>query len=316
MRAVRLGTIALAAWLLGGCAGWSRPGDVLPQLASFEPLAADARVRIESGIGSGVDSASLAASAVAFGEQVARLLPGAIAQVEEKHGRAFAAPVRVFLCASPGCFEQRVPRPPGLTAAIAYDNRLILAPRLFDREPHRLRPVLVHELSHLHLGQRLGHYTPSIPVWFHEGMASWVAAGGGADLATDLQARSAFAVGTGLAVDEGIEEPPGAALSSLTCSLTCSLTRSPTQSPTQSPTRAPTRAPIRLAGAVAPDSVFYRQALLFVDWLATTRPGNFAWFIGALQNAEPFHSAFAAAFGEALAIAYRRFLDELAVDRD
>jgi hypothetical protein len=81
------------------------------------------------------------------------------------------------------------------TAAVIYDNRLLLAPRLFDREPARLYPILVHELSHLHMGQSLGHYTMRIPVWFHEGLASLVAEGGGADLVEEDEALRAIAEG-------------------------------------------------------------------------------------------------------------------------
>ena len=73
-----------------------------------------------------------------------------------------------------------VPQRPNLTAAVAYDNRLLLHPRRFNHEPERLAPVLDHELSHLHLGQRIGHSSPAVSVWFHEGLASHAAGGGGA----------------------------------------------------------------------------------------------------------------------------------------
>src|SRR5690606_39395807 len=47
------------------------------------------------------------------------------------------------------------------SAAVVYDNRLLLSRRLFEREPQRVSSILLHELSHLHLGQRLGHYSRS-----------------------------------------------------------------------------------------------------------------------------------------------------------
>lgn len=71
----------------------------------------------------------------------------------------------------------------------------MLSPSLFERESDRLPGILTHELSHLHLGQRLGHYTPWLPVWFHEGLATHVAKGGGAEFASDLQARVAWEEG-------------------------------------------------------------------------------------------------------------------------
>src|SRR5690606_11003924 len=79
------------------------------------------------------------------------------------------------------------------SAAVVYDNRLVLSRRLFEREPQRVGSILLHELSHLHLGQRLGHYSMGIPVWFHEGLASYAAHGGGADLVSDDEAWAAAA---------------------------------------------------------------------------------------------------------------------------
>src|SRR5262249_59321592 len=104
-------------------------------------------------------------------------------------------PVIVDVGATSECFDRRVARGSRYTAAVIYDNRVLLGPRLFEREQERLYPILVHELSHLHLGQRLGHYTMRIPVWFHEGLASLAAASGGADLVTEEDARRAIATG-------------------------------------------------------------------------------------------------------------------------
>jgi hypothetical protein len=52
--------------------------------------------------------------------------------------------------------------------------------------------LLTHELAHLHLGQRIGHYHSTLPVWFHEGWASLTADGGGAEYATDAEAYAAI----------------------------------------------------------------------------------------------------------------------------
>jgi len=253
--------IAVIVMSVSACAGVRPSGDAAARLSTFQALPGDRRVRIEPG-------------ATEQGARVAALLPAAIAQVERRHGRSFAASVRVHVCGQPGCFESIVPLPPGLTAAVAFDNRLLLGSRLFDRELHRLWPVLVHELSHLHFGQRLGHYTPAIPVWFHEGFAAWVADGGGADLATDAQVQAAFEreAASEIASDVGA---PGHRR--------------------------------RSASAVAPSSVAYRQAFWFVAWLATSRPENFAWFIDVLQSGRNFERAFADGFGETLAQAYVRF---------
>lgn len=240
-----------------------RHPDAADRLRGFVAFAADPRVRHEPG-------------AEAFAARAAALLPGAIAQVEIWHRRPFARAVEVHVCGSPDCLARIVPYPPGITAAVAYDNRLLLGSRLFDREPARLRPILIHELSHLHFGQRLGHYTPRIPVWFHEGLASLVAHGGGADLATDDEVAAAIAAGRHFKVPAGAGD--------------------------------------RVAGAdpVPPDrlsmQLFYRQAYRFVTALARDAPHRFAALLDALQDGEAFETAFHDAYGDSPGTLYEAFL--------
>ena len=156
---------------LAGCAAFGYR-DAMPRLASFEPLPFMPQVRYAPG-------------AQPYAARVAAILPAAIAKVEAAHYRRFLHLPVVFICDSDECFHRFVAKEYNFTAAVVYDNRLVLAPRLFDREPQRLEPILVHELSHLHLGQQRGHYTLEIPLWFHEGLAALAADGGGADLVTD-----------------------------------------------------------------------------------------------------------------------------------
>src|SRR5262245_58224011 len=120
--------------LLAGCAVHPKR-DAAVDLAQFETLATEGRVRYEPG-------------GQARAARVAELLPGAIAQVEAAHYRPFADPVVVYVCATSECFDRRVPGAARFTAAVIHDNRVLLAPRLFEREEQRLYPVLVHELSH------------------------------------------------------------------------------------------------------------------------------------------------------------------------
>lgn len=254
----------LVALLAGaGCASVPRHPDTAERLAGFVAYSADPRVRHEPG-------------AEAFAARAAALLPGAIAQVEVWHRRPFARAVEIHVCGSPDCLARIVPDPPGITAAVAYDNRLLLGARLFDREPERLRPILVHELSHLHFGQRLGHYTPRIPVWFHEGFASLVAHGGGADLATDDEVATAIAAGRHFTVADGAGE------------------------------RAAGAGPAPLDAL--PMRLFYRQAYRFVRALARDAPHRFAALIDALQDGEAFEPAFHEAYGDSPATLYEAFL--------
>lgn len=181
------------AWLgflaaISGCAPL-RYRDATPQLERFERLAAMPRIRYTEG-------------AEALAERVAAILPGAVAKVEAAHYRPFRRPPEVHICASDACFHRFVAPSYNFAAAVVYDNQLVLSPRLFDREAQRLQPILVHELSHLHLGQVRGHYTTAIPVWFHEGLAALAADGGGADLASDEAAWRAAESGRFFLPDE------------------------------------------------------------------------------------------------------------------
>ncbi|MPZ43020.1 MAG: hypothetical protein GEV05_06400 [Betaproteobacteria bacterium] len=246
----------------GGCAhvGYD---DAIESLSHFRPLAQSSQVRYAPG-------------AEAFARQVAALLPAATAHVETMHYRPFRDEPVVYVCGNDACFHRFVDPRWNFTAAVVYDNRLLLAPRLFDREPQRLVPILLHELSHLHMGQVRGHYSLGIPVWFHEGLASFVAHGGGADLASDEQAWAAAASQHYFLPDEQ-------------------------HLPWQSR---------RMADDwKLPVSVFYRQALLFVRWLHRRDPQAFRRLLISLQNGADFDAAFAQAYQANPARAAAAFFD-------
>lgn len=168
--------ISLLALMQIGCAPLSTRMDT--PLAGFQPHAEDARVWHETG---GESQAA----------RVAKLLDGAVARVESVHGLPFRRPPRVHVCVTSPCFQRLVPNT-GYSAAVLPGDLLLLSPNLFGRESARLGAILTHELSHLHLGQRLGHYTPWLPIWFHEGLATLAADGGGAEFASDVMAFGAW----------------------------------------------------------------------------------------------------------------------------
>ncbi|RPI44491.1 MAG: hypothetical protein EHM59_12695 [Betaproteobacteria bacterium] len=231
--------------LLSGCAGLGYR-DAGETLETFAALPDNAQVRYAPG-------------AESFARQVAAILPAATAQVEAMQHRRFRRPPVVYVCDDDDCFHRFVAAGWNYTAAVVYDNRLLLASRLFDREPHRLKPILLHELSHLHLGQFRGHYTMAIPVWFHEGLASLVASGGGADLVTDADAYEAAGNGRHFLADEQ-------------------------------------HLPWRRTRADAwdiPISLFYRQAMLYLDHLRSRDEAAFRRLIRALQDGADFDAAFA-----------------------
>ena len=230
-----------------------------PLTESFHSLAADHRVRYESG-------------AQAAADQVASLLPDAISQVETAHGRVFLDPVAVHVCATEDCFKRHVTTP-NVSAATVPDNRVFLAPQLFGRETHRLPTILTHELSHLHLGQQIGHYTPTVPAWFHEGLAVFAAKGGGADYASDEQAIASLRQGKMFEPDQ-----------------------------------RDTSTKRHTADHWGMDVfVFYRQALLFVNFLRQESATRFQDFLQAVQDNQDFDLAFGNAYNRPLKEAGERF---------
>ena len=171
---MRTGFLALlAALLASGCASFSPP-----HTPGFETLAADPRILYEPG-------------ATPLAERVAIYLPQAIQDVEQAHYRSFTQPVSVHVCGSETCFAQHVVSQ-NVSGATVPDNQVYLSPRLFDSEAERLPRILTHELSHLLLGQQIGHFTYRVPVWFHEGLAAYASHGGGADYASEAEARDAL----------------------------------------------------------------------------------------------------------------------------
>lgn len=247
--------------ILSGCALTVSDPRALRPIDSFVPLAGDARVWVEPGH-------------EAYGARVAEALPVAIARVEAAHYLPFARPPRVYVCGSDDCFRRYV-MTPKLSAAVVPDNRLILSPKLDGREKHRLPALLVHELAHLHLGQRIGHYHSTLPVWFHEGWASLAADGGGAEYATDAQAYAAIRAGR--QVNPATRDAPDKR---------------------------------HRAGAFGLNIFeFYRQSMLLVGWLKTQDEMRFRRLVLAVQDNTDFEIAFWDIYGQAPAALLAGFYD-------
>jgi len=258
---MRLWVLTVLLATLQGCALTVSNPRALTPLESFVPLAGDSRVWVEPGF-------------EAYGERVAAALPQAIAKVEAAHYLPFVRPPRVHVCGSDACFKRYV-LTPGLSAAVIPDNRLILSPNLDGREKHRLPALLTHELAHLHLGQRIGHYHSTLPVWFHEGWASLTAEGGGADYATDAQAYAAIRAGK--RVDLAMRDTPD---------------------------KRHRAAAFRLS-----IHEFYRQSMLLVGWLRAQDEARFRELVLAVQDNADFELAFWNLYGEAPATRLAGFFD-------
>lgn len=248
---------------LQGCALTVSDPRALRPLDSFVPLASDARVWVEPGH-------------EAFGARVAAALPAAVARVEAAHYLPFARPPRVYVCGSDACFRRYV-LTPKLSAAVVPDNRLILSPKLDGSESHRLAALLTHELAHLHLGQRIGHYHSTLPVWFHEGWASLTAEGGGAEYATD--ARVFEAIRSGRRVNLGVRDTPDRRH--------------------------------RASASNLDIFEFYRQSMLLVGWLKAQDEARFRQLALAVQANTDFEIAFWNLYGQAPADRLAGFFDSV-----
>lgn len=262
----RLAAAALALAMLSGCAMTVSEPRALEPIEGFVPLATDARVWVEPGYET-------------YGERVAAALPAAIARVEAAHYLPFLHAPRVYVCGSDACFSRWV-LTPRLSAAVVPDNRLILSPNLDGRESTRLPALLTHELAHLHLGQRIGHYHSSLPVWFHEGWATLTADGGGAEYAPEAQALASIRAGrrVNLALRDTPDQRHRAAASNLNI------------------------------------HDFYRQSLMLVGWLKAQDEERFRQLVLAVQNNTDFEIAFWDIYGEGPATRLAGFYDDVLGD--
>jgi hypothetical protein len=258
--------VIAAAALLSGCALTVSDPRALHPIDSFAPLATDARIWVEPGF-------------EAYGARVAAALPAAIARVEAAHYLPFARVPRVHVCGTDACFRRYV-LTPKLSAAVVPDNRLILSPNLDGREQHRLPALLTHELAHLHLGQRIGHYHSTLPVWFHEGWASLTADGGGAEFVSDDKVFAAIREGRrlNLAARDTPDKRHRAGASKLNI------------------------------------FEFYRQSMLLVGWLKAQDETRFRELALAVQANTDFEIAFWNVYGAAPATRLAAFFDGAVAD--
>ncbi len=258
---MRTAVLAGVLAVLQGCALTVSDPRARAPIEGFVQSEADARVWVEPGF-------------EAYGARVAAALPAAVAAVEAAHYRRFARALRVHVCGSEACFGRYV-LTPKLSAAVVPDNHLFLSPKLDGREKHRLAGLLTHELAHLHLGQRIGHYHSTVPVWFHEGWASLTAHGGGAEYASDAQVRAA--IGAGRRIEVGARD---------------------------------TRDRRHRAAAAGLDPYgFYRQSMMLVGWLKAQDESRFRELVLSVQNDEDFEIAFWNVYGQSPATRLAGFFD-------
>ena len=179
-------------------------------------------------------------------------LPRSLATVEAQHHLPLAKPFKVYVCATQESFNEYMGAPTGATArGVKVGNSIFLSPETFRSwrgDTHQ--GVLTHELSHLHIYQRLGHVRSlrQIPAWFSEGVAVMVSGAGG-DGVTAEEAREAIRFG-----EDFVPDDKGGRLR-----------------------------PKRAADYGMNTYMFYRQSELFVTYIRDRDPGAFESFLVDLQ---------------------------------
>ena len=235
---------------------------LMPLLRStkkFRAFVDDARVRYEPG----------AENAAAV---IARALPEAIATIERAQFQPFANPVEIFVCASTDSFERYGYGVAG-AGGFVFHGRLFISPKP-QNTAERLPRLVTHELSHLHLDQRLGllRFAGGLPGWFKEGLAVYVS-GSGAETVGEAEARDAI-------THSHIFKPDD------TGSLFFPQTG--------------TRDGLKV-------HLFYRESAMFVEFLAHRDSAAFKQLLLALEDGQSFADAMRRAYGADVATLQAEF---------
>lgn len=198
-----------------------------------------------------------------YADRIVSFLPSAIQQIENKQYQPFASPVRVYVCASRESFCRMF----GMDCRAGVLNKLFLSPRLFDQEDQIVKLYLTHELSHLHLLKKTGVFRMrKLPFWFKEGLATYVSGGGGAHTVTEKQSIEFVRSGKHFVPNETgglvFRDTPG-------------------------------------DWDMEPH-MFYRQSMVFVNYLATTNESGFRKLLLSIEDGERFPNAFQAAYNKKL----------------
>jgi len=260
--ATQIALLLVAVLGVSGCTATRAVVAHFQSTGRFVPLAADPRIVYEPG-------------AEAFAQAVAPFLPQAVVDVEAGHYRAFSRPVVVHVCATEACFTRFTGASPEAKGSVHGTQGLFLNPTLLQ-QPERMRAILTHELSHLHLAGYVRLW--ALPAWFNEGLAAYVSGGGGAEHVSEAEAAKAIAAGIML---------------------------EPTDS--RSWLINDTTGPFRKSGMPEAAHMFYRQSMMFIAYLKQSDPQAFRALLLDIEDGADFAHAFSSAYGNGVKSVWAEF---------
>lgn len=230
----------------------------------FKVLTSDNRILYEPG-------------AETLAEEAARHLSQALKTVESRQFGVFREPVKVYAFADTKSFA-RFAGVPEVVKGAGKENEVYLSGQLV-KKMGEVRGMLTHELSHAQLSQTLGTVTfnRTLPRWFREGLAIYVADGGGATNASETETIEQFLQGNHFA-----PETEGALFN------------------------------LNLPGPKGLEpKIFYRQSGMFVQFMAHSYPMQFESFLRGLQEGKNFEEQFTGAFKSNVDTMLRAFIGTL-----
>ncbi len=233
----------------------------------FAPLAADSRVRFEPG-------------AEEMARSIAAFLDTAIATVESAQGAPFREAFTVYVCATQGSLNAFIGLPSGAPIrGMVRFGEVFIAPSAFDWQGQDVhRESLMHEMSHLHLRQRVGVVADRgrMPPWFKEALADLVSGAGGEGISRQ-EAVAAILEGPALRPDS-----TGRLWS------------------------------LQRAGSYGlPGPMLHRQSRMFLDFLRARDPVGFPGFILRIQEERSFSGPFREHFGGSVEDLWAAFVASL-----
>lgn len=200
-------------------------------------------------------------------------LDEAVAEVTQAQLAGFAAPVQITTYATVDSFIANSGAAQYAQGALGA-GAIHFSPTLLETAG-RTRGLLVHELSHLHLYQQVGSLAwGRLPSWFHEGLATAVAGGGGAETFSEVDALYSMASGQCFMPEES----------------------------------AWPLFPKKGASYGLNPHMFYRQAGMFVSYLRDSDQQAFKHLLVAVEARQDFASAVKASYGKSLQPQWQQFL--------